>query len=252
MLYGLEYFKKVDTFMASIAPVIHATAKARKDQWQAMQTHPDPKTSPLELCRQIHERYLVFRKDIIDGLKEEHRRVFPPKDFPEDHLSERLDYGQDLIAFNLINCRGTYANSSILNLGKIFEHLHSALTARVVDLGSGLGEVCFTAALWGGFVCGIEIDPDLFASSVILRDVLSDFPGVANVDLQHGDYHKKSLSGFTLYHAHMLDRFLLPAVNHITTQAATGSAMRISSSKIKIPSCWQPDQSRGIYTKQAN
>ncbi len=219
---------------------MHASIARNRERWRKNRREvSDPKDNHLEL----HRRYVEIRRDIIGELRAEHAR-----DYPEEFLTDELDYSEYTFIFG--TAHGGFCNSHVNTLGRYFANiLRLSAGQRVIDLGSGFGEQGFTAALFGPTVAALEINPYLFKSSLILREVFDYLPGIASVDLRQGDLFVEDISGFDVYLLYFTEDLLRPAVRRVTDQAGKGAILSLSRTA-GIPDCWRFDDRLQAYVRQ--
>lgn len=101
---------------------------------------------------------------------------------------------------------------------------------RFLDVGTGMGEVAFTAALFGASVVTVEINPYFFNMAIILKDIFSVLPGISDVGMRLGDYRQINLEGYDFYHPFLPPELIQDAYALITRNAAKGAVMFLPSS----------------------
>lgn len=98
---------------------------------------------------------------------------------------------------------GEYRASDLSKFLRILERIepYLSLDKPFVDLGSGLGAICFAAALYLNWcrVVGIEFDERLVAAA----EQIKQGHGITNVEFRRGDFLRADLSEFgTVYAYH--------------------------------------------------
>jgi SAM-dependent methyltransferase len=220
---------------------MHAIIARNRERWRNDRKEAaDPKENHLEL----HRRYLDIRRDIVSELRAEHAR-----EYPDEYLSDELDYSEFTFIFGTKH--GGFCNSHVNTLGRYFANiLRLSAGQRVIDLGTGFGEQGFTAALFGATVVGLEINPYLYQSGLILRDVFGDLPGIASVDLKQGDLFVEDISGFDVYLLFFAKDLLEPTVRRVTDQAGKGAILAFPGTAPRMPDCWRFDDRSQAYVRQ--
>ena len=193
---------------------------------------------------ELHRRYLGIREEIIMELSAE----LEARD-PREYLMDEMDYSEFTFIFDTQN--ECYVNSHVDAVG---EHLKEIFNwrsfRRVLDVGSGLGEQSFTAALFGPSVRGIEVNPYFYRAGLLLRGVFDDLPGIRSVDLRRGDFFKEDIGGFDLYLIYLVDDLLAPLLERVDQMASRGAVVLFSRSEIRPPQNWVLNKRLDVYIKE--
>lgn len=210
--------------------------RAKKSQWLQMQSQQNQALSLDKGYNAVHDRFSTIRADIVNALNFNDRNTRLALGIKDNESFHASGFVFDA------EVGGVFQNSQPDAVGITCEYAGVNERTAFFDIGTGFGEAAFVAALFGSQVTTIEINPYFFEIAAILREVFSDFRGVASVVIKLGDYREADLTGYDFCKAYLPPELMGEFLTSYTPQAKPGSILITSTSKsgqMPSPEFWE-------------
>jgi len=218
-----------------IERAVQTVLERNANKWtQAWQSPANRNLRPEEAWKVLDQRYIMIRREIASVL-------VPQSGLYIDDIQMVFPTQNDLF-------KNSQIDAQYLNLKWVGVNAGD----RIVDLGVGMGEALFTAALFPGTkVDGYELNPILSQCSRLLQAINSDLPGVRSANIMTGDFLAADLKRYNVYLAYLTPKLLASTFEKLTQEAEMGALVISSHPTEAPPACWQFDNFKYAYVKNA-